>query len=100
MKDYLSNKEEFGFERIIERIYNIMNKGNSLRILINGIIYKTKINLQMEKSIEMNLKEIKLLNQTIFDLQKEKTIKETTKLYDNMFSIVKTALACILLKEI
>ena len=85
MKDYLSNKKEFGFGKIIERIYNTMNKGNSLehlqsieRILINGIIYKTKINLEMDKKYR-NVKKSYLLNQTIFDLQKEKAIKEAIK---------------------
>ena len=53
-----------------------MNKSNSSehlqsieRILINSIIFKTKINPEMDKSIDMKLKVSYLLNKTTFALQ-------------------------------
>lgn len=108
IKDYENDKEEFGFERIIQTVYNTIIKGNSFellqsieRILFDAIKTKTKINHEMDKSIEAKLKESYLLNQTTFALQKEKAIKEATKLYDNMFSIGKTALAlCPFVRDI
>lgn len=108
MKDYENDKEEFGFERIIETVYKTIIKGNSMdllqsieRILFDAIKTRTKISSEMDKNIEDKLKESYLLNQTTFALQKEKAINEATKLYNNMFSIGKTALAlCPFLRDI
>jgi predicted GTPase len=101
VKDYINEKEEFGFEKIIERICGIMNEGNSIehlksieKILVDAIVSKKNISPDMEKNIEMLLQKSYLINQTTFALQKEKAILEAQKLYDNMFSIGKTALAC------
>jgi len=99
IKDYENDKEEFGFENIIEAIYKTITKGNSLEILqsIENILFdaiknKTKINSEIDKNIESKLKQSYLLNQTTFALQKEKAIAEATKLYNNMFTIGNTAL--------
>jgi hypothetical protein len=98
MKDYENDKEEFGFEKIIESVYKTIIKGNSLeilksteKILFEAIKNKTKINSENDKNIESKLKQSYLLNQTTFALQKEKAIAEATKLYNNMFGIGNTA---------
>lgn len=99
-KDYETDIEEFGFEKIIEAIYNTIIKGNPIellqsieRILLEAIRKKSKLSIEMDKNIEAKLKESYLLSQATFTLQKEKAIKEATKLYNNMFSIGNTALS-------
>lgn len=94
IKDYENDKEEFGFEKIIEAVSKTIIKGNSLeilksieKILFEAIKNKTKINSENDKNIESKLKQSYLLNQTTFALQKEKSIAEATKLYNNMFGI-------------
>ena len=108
IKDYENDKEEFGFEKIIEAVYKTITKGNSMeilksieRILFDAIKNKNKINSESDKNIESKLRQSYLLNQTTFALQKEKAIAEATKLYNNMFSIGNTAaLLCPVARDV
>ena len=75
MKDYETDIKEFGFEKIIETIYNTIIKGNSIellqsieRTLFEAIRKKSKLSIETDKNIETKLKESYLLNQTTFAL--------------------------------
>ena len=108
VKDYENDKDEFGFEKIIEAVYKTITKGNSMeilksieKILFDAIKNKTKINSENDKNIELKLRQSYLLKQTTFALQKEKAIAEATKLYNNMFSIGNTAtLLCPFVRDV
>ena len=100
MKNYVTNIEEFGFDKIIISIYKTIVDGNSFEILqsikeklTEAIIKKIAIDQNLDKEIEKNLPKSYLLSQTNFQKQKEKAIKEAEKLYNKMFSIGQTALA-------
>ena len=108
IKDYENDKDEFGFEKIIEAVYKTIIKGNSMeilktieKILFDAIKNRTKINSENDKNIELKLRQSYLLKQTTFALQKEKAIAEATKLYNNMFTIGNTAtLLCPLFRDV
>lgn len=100
MKNYVTNIEEFGFDKIIISIYKTIVDGNSFEILksikeklTEAIIKKIAIDQNLDKEIEKNLPKSYLLSQTNFKIQREKAIKEAEKLYNKMFSIGQTALA-------
>ena len=100
MKNYVTNIEEFGFDKIIISIYKTIVDGNSFEILksikeklTETIIKKIAIEQNLDKEIEKNLPKSYLLNQTNFKIQREKAIKEAEKLYNKMFSIDQITLA-------
>ena len=100
MKNYVTNIEEFGFDKIIISIYKTIIDGNSFGILktikeklMDAYIRKIKIDEKLDNEIEKNLSKSYLLSQTTFKIQKERAIKEAEKLYNKMFSIGQTALA-------
>ena len=108
MKNYETDKEEFGFEDVIRSIYKTFAQENFFEVfesiekkLFLGIKNKIINDKKFEKEIEDILKKSYLLSQTTFAIQKDKAIKETEKLYNNMFSIGRTLLAlCPILRDI
>ena len=108
LKNYETDKEEFGFEDVIRSIYKTFAQENFFEVfesiekkLFLGIKNKIINDKKFEKEIEGILKKSYLLSQTTFAIQKDKAIKEAEKLYNNMFSIGRTLLAlCPILRDI
>ena len=108
LKNYETDKEEFGFEDVIRSIYKTFAQENFFEVfesiekkLFLGIKNKIINDKKFEKEIEDILKKSYLLSQTTFAIQKDKAIKEAEKLYNNMFSIGRTLLAlCPILRDI
>ena len=93
-KDYETDIEPFGFDKVVKSIYNTLAEGNDInqlkRIkekLAHAIINKIKNDDELNKDVENCLSKGYLLQHTTFALQKEKAIKEAQKLYDDMFSL-------------
>ena len=100
VKDVENDIPEFGFDKIINSIYNILTNQNNSKILqeireslMYAIVNKIPISKELDKKIEENLSKSYLLQQTTFASQKEQIIKKAEKEYNNMFSIGKTIMA-------
>jgi hypothetical protein len=98
-KDYENDIEPFGFDKVIQSIYNTMIEGNDLNQLAKvkeklayAIINKIPNNNDLNKEIEECLSKGYLLKHTTFAIHKEKAIMEAQKVYDGMFSFGKTLL--------
>ena len=97
VEDY--EREEFGFDKVMESIYEALSIGNSkedlkliIEKLLNAISNKIKLDEEYDEQIEKYLKQSYILSQTTFATQREKALKEAEKCYNNMFSFGKTAL--------
>ena len=93
-KNYETEIEPFGFDKVIKSIYDTLVEGNDVNQLIKikeklaeAIINKIQDDEEFNKEIENCLSKGYILNHTTFALQKEKVIKEAQKLYDGMFSL-------------
>jgi len=98
-KDYENDIEPFGFDKVIQSIYNTIIEGNDLNQLAkvkeklaHAIINKIQNNDDLNKEIEECLSKGYLLKHTTFAIHKEKAIMEAQKVYDGMFSFGKTLL--------
>jgi hypothetical protein len=98
-KDYESDREPFGFDKVIQSIYNTISEGNDVNQLnlfnqkiAVALINKVKNDDKLNNEIKEFLSKGYLLKHISFDVQKEKAIKEAQKLYDGMFSLGKTLL--------
>jgi hypothetical protein len=98
-KDYENDIEPFGFDKVIQSIYNTMIEGNDLNQLAKvkeklayAIINKIPNNNDLNKEIEECLSKGYLLKHTTFAIHKEKAIMEAQKVYDGMFSVGQTLL--------
>ena len=98
-KDYESDREPFGFDKVIQSIYSTISEGNDVNQLnlfnqkiAVALINKVKNDDKLNNEIKEFLSKGYLLKHISFDVQKEKAFKEAQKLYDGMFSIGKTLL--------
>ena len=98
-KDFETDREPFGFDKVVQSIYNTISEGNDInklnefnKKLANALINKIKNNEKLNNEIKEFLNGGYLLKNISFDIQKEKAVKEAQKLYDSMFSIGKTLL--------
>ena len=98
-KDYETDKEPFGFDKVIQSIYNTIIEGNDIiqlgkikEKIASALINKRKNDENLEKEIKVLLSSGYLLRHISFDVQKERVMAEAQKLYDSMFSIGKTIL--------